>query len=263
MKRHLQLLIALALCAVPMLARADWDPGDPSKYEQLPDPNGWDVAVTGSFLADDFLCTETGYITQLHFWGSWKGDNVGAISNIRVEFWTDNPDSDGPGPDYSKPFYPLWGNDFGPSWFTERLYDTGDQGWYDPVSGEFTPNEQRPDHVNIYEYNIDMSNLSLLFKQEATAAAPALYWLLIKVTLVNDEQFDFGWKTALDQHYDDAVYDAASEWPPDWHKLVDPGIVGAVVSLDLAFVLNGVPVPEPSVLVLVGVGLITLWRRKR
>jgi hypothetical protein len=47
-------------------------------YPQLPDPGGWDVNATGNvslpnsiMLADDFRCTETGYIDDMHFWGSW------------------------------------------------------------------------------------------------------------------------------------------------------------------------------------------------
>jgi hypothetical protein len=262
MNKLLLIAAVLVVCVAPMPAPADWNPGDPSKYEQLPDPNGWDVAASGSFVADDFLCTETGYITQVHFWGSWKGDSVGVISNIRVEFWRNDP---GATEGFSHPSTPAWGDDFGPSEFSERPYDTGDQGWYDPVSGEFTPDNERPDHLSIYQYNIDMSNEPLLFKQEGTAAAPALYWLLIKVTLLNDEQFDFGWKTAIDQHYDDAVYDAAAEWPPDWHELIDPRFATAAVSLDLAFVLNGVAIPEPSVLVVAGLGLLGLLglRRKK
>src|SRR5438128_379175 len=65
-------------------AKADWNPGDPAKWVQLPDlQNGMDVLDTFSpilpynkILADDFLCTQTGPITSIHIWGSWLNDNV-------------------------------------------------------------------------------------------------------------------------------------------------------------------------------------------
>jgi hypothetical protein len=72
--------------------RADWNPNDPYKmhFPQLPDPNGWDVAfawqdpgVPGigqpaqrvpNFLADDWRCSETGPVSDVHFWLSMQGD---------------------------------------------------------------------------------------------------------------------------------------------------------------------------------------------
>ena len=64
---------------------ADWIEGDPHKmhWPQLPDPNGLDVMATEPFvLADDFECAETGYIKDIHFWGSWFGGYSDA--------WNDN-----------------------------------------------------------------------------------------------------------------------------------------------------------------------------
>ena len=59
--------------------------GGSTKWEQLPDlsPTGMDVDATWHpetpeppplILADDFLCTETGFITDIHIWGSWIND---------------------------------------------------------------------------------------------------------------------------------------------------------------------------------------------
>jgi len=55
-----------------------------TKWEQLPDLSltGMDVDATFKpaapdnmlLLADDFLCSETGYITDIHIWGSWIND---------------------------------------------------------------------------------------------------------------------------------------------------------------------------------------------
>jgi Dockerin type I domain len=41
-------------------------------YPQLPDETGWDVNATYPLvLADDWECSETGYVKDIHFWGSW------------------------------------------------------------------------------------------------------------------------------------------------------------------------------------------------
>jgi hypothetical protein len=74
-------VVCIAAFVVPALA--DWQPGDPYKmhFPQLPDENGWDVkADAGLCLADDWLCTHNGPVDEIHFWGSWKGDNVGTIA---------------------------------------------------------------------------------------------------------------------------------------------------------------------------------------
>ena len=70
------------------VAKADWVPADGHKMHspQLPDPNGWDVSATVDgqmvpplVLADDWQCSETGYIKDIHFWGSWLGGTRGEI----------------------------------------------------------------------------------------------------------------------------------------------------------------------------------------
>src|SRR3990170_7895753 len=66
---------------------ADWNPGDPAKWVQLPDlqPTGVDVKATyPKVLADDFLCTSTGPITDIHIWGSWLYDRLPVIPGTTV-----------------------------------------------------------------------------------------------------------------------------------------------------------------------------------
>jgi hypothetical protein len=47
-------------------------------FPQLPDSTGWDVKASGGIcLADDWQCSETGYVGDIHFWGSWKNGIVG------------------------------------------------------------------------------------------------------------------------------------------------------------------------------------------
>ena len=56
----------------------DWKPGSPHKmhWPQLPDLGftGIDVAATQVTLADDFKCTATGPIHDIHIWGSFDKD---------------------------------------------------------------------------------------------------------------------------------------------------------------------------------------------
>ena len=57
------------------------DSNDAVKYVQLPNLQGLDVWDSGpTVLADDFVCTATGPITDIHIWGSWLNDDVATNS---------------------------------------------------------------------------------------------------------------------------------------------------------------------------------------
>ncbi len=80
------------------------------KWLQLPDvsPTGIDIRVDRNdemprTLADDFECDESGLITDVHIWGSWKDDIKGRITTIHLSIHGDIPDPDGEGPGYSMP----------------------------------------------------------------------------------------------------------------------------------------------------------------
>jgi len=237
MKRALLLLAAtgLMVCA----AVADWDPGDPYKmhYPQLPDPTGWDVNGTyPKVLADDWMCTETGPVSDVHFWGSWRSDLVGQISRIHLSIHANVPD-----PGFSHPGELLWQHDFFPGEWTERIYGTGAQGWYNPNTGEFV----HPDHTTFFQYNIE--DIPDPFVQEQDQ----IYWLDISVVVEDPLNTMWGWKTSLDHWEDDAVW---SDIGGDWTPLVDP-LTGA--SLDMAFVIT----PEPASFGLLLLGAWMLRRR--
>ena len=70
-------------------------------FPQLPDPNGWDVrgdygGVSYTKLVDDWQCSQSGPISDVHIWGSWEGDTVGSIEYVDVRIYEDVPDPDGP-----------------------------------------------------------------------------------------------------------------------------------------------------------------------
>ncbi len=276
-------LMAVAVCGWVVSAQADWDPQNPdpdTKWVQLPDWNGWDVnAVSPNVLADDFLCTETGVITDVHLWGSWKGDRVGDITNITVAFLSDVPATDC---DYSQPGELLWKVDIDPydcnSGVQIRPYGEGDQGWYSPAHDWYSED----DHEGIWQVNIlldDFLKNDELFHQEEGN----VYWLAVSVETAwpdgqavgtdgfggDDYPPKFGWKTSVDHWNDDAVWgvlydrsDSTSDGP-FWHELVDPT---CTESLDLAFVLTGTPdnpVPEPGILAIFGFGIAGLLVKRR
>ena len=200
-------------------------------YPQLPDPDGWDVICMPPWtLADDFRCTSNGTITEIKFWGSWKGDIPGDVQMVHLSIHGDIPDPDGFGPQYSMPSNPpLWTYDVLQTEVTvsDPLY--GDQGWLDPVQGPI-----RPDHQQYYEYVVDIPP-----DQGFTQQVGTIYWLDIQVT-VEGMGPQWGWKTSLTNWNDDAVYD-----PGDgtWYELIDSY---TSESLDMAFVINGVPTEEPE-----------------
>ena len=278
-------LAALAMLAGPALA--DWDEGDSYKmhYPQLPDPNGWDVAATltgqapGLILrhvADDWTCNESGPVTDIHFWGSWKDDLVGVISHFEISIHADDPvGALGYFPDnqYSTPLYrddegnlgELWYQGVYPGEFTERWYASGDQGWYDPNDGTVLASN----HQEIYQYNIILPENDASFHQ----IEGEVYWLMIQAVMDPENSApgaEWGWKTSMSAHHlDDAVYfddhvQVPAGYPhedlqmPNYRELYDPSAVD-VVSLDMAFVIT----PEPGTLALLSMGTLALLRRKR
>lgn len=245
--------LAFGAMAVVLPMRADWPTpgGDPAKWVQPPDPNGWDVNFTyPKVLADDFLCTLTGPITDIHFWFSSFRDQPFVITNIHVSFHADIPAS--PTGGYSRPGALLWQRDFGTVAggigavaVTITNWGSGQQGWYDPNTWFF----EYPNHFTIWQANI-VGIPDPFFQQEGN-----IYWLDISV-MTQDGLL--GWKTSYQHFNDDAVWGDFPE--PFWQELRDPV---TQQSLDLAFVLTTVPEPGTVLLVAFGcVGLLALQRRR-
>ena len=208
----------------------EWSTGDPHKmhFPQLPDLQGWDVDVTAAnLLADDWKCSETGPVTDIHFWYSWQGDKVGIIDRVHASIYSNIPAGES-ATGYSIPGKLLWEGVFGPADCNLRHWATGDQGFI--MGGQGKPN----DHKNIYQCNI--CNIPYPFIQQAGQ----IYWLVLSITIRDPVGTHIGWKTSLDHFEDDAVYDAGGRWV----ELRDPR---TMFSLDLAFVITGQVVPEPGI----------------
>jgi hypothetical protein len=239
---------------------ADWDPiyssdgttiiNHKMHYPQMPDPFGWDVnASYPKVLADDWRCSETGPVSDIHFWGSWRFDQPIPIESINLSIHSDVPAVPGDPNSYSHPGELLWERKLLPGEWQERIWGTGDQGWYDPNTGEAV----RPDHFITWQYNV--VDIPDPFIQELGQ----IYWLDVSVVAgPAGTEPRWGWKTSLDHFNDDATWTDYDLVPPQpWQELRDP-LTGE--SLDLAFVIT----PEPtSALLFALAGTVWLWRRRR
>jgi|GEM_PF-7053132 len=223
----------------PLLA--DWDPGDEYKmhYPQLPDTTGWDVNATAPVvLADDWTCSESGYITDIHFWGSWMEGYTGIITSFIISIHRDIP-ADPPLIPYSRPLEPpVWQFEIPADWVVARSYDSETpEGWYSPSEGIVIPNN----HYEYWQYNIFLSQYldekDLFIQEEGT-----IYWLNISAIVEPGlPQPQWGWKTSRSTHHmDDAVW-AYLDFP-EWIEMKDPE--EPTISLDLAFVVTGKPGTE-------------------
>jgi len=256
MKMRTLLTISAVICTA-ITAQADWDPGDGHKmhYPQLPDPNGWNVKVDGpNTVADDFLCTQSGPITDVHFWGSWMDDSVGTIDLVHLSIHDD--DRSGP---YSKPGNLLWQINLDPS-----IAGSSIRPWdpYDPSlpQGFYDPNGQPPlvapnNHGQTWQVNLQIPEQDAFTQQEGN-----IYWLDIHVVsdwVIGQPTPQFGWKTSPDHFEDDAVYEELITG--EWFELFNP--LPPNESLDMAFVIT--PEPGSAMLAILGAGLCCLRRRKR
>jgi hypothetical protein len=232
----LTFLGAVLLAASPQ-ARADWNPGDPCKWLQMPDetPKGIDVEMTTPYqLADDFLCTNTGAITDLHLWVSWRDDIKPPDTQLRfnISIWSDQPNSGQPG-DYSHPLEMLWQTNMVAPHFTSRHWKevVPGEGWMRP------PSEYRPladQHIWQYNFFFDPENV---FTQTGTPQNPKVYWVAVSVTILGQPgEFFIGWKTSTNHWNDDAVWRFQNG---PWGELRYPPLhPDDGKSMDLAFVIT-------------------------
>jgi hypothetical protein len=252
---HLRFCFAVCLIGTFIsagVALADWDVGDAALYYQLPDPTGWDVySEWRNGVANDWVADIDAPITDIHFWGSWKGDVVGDMGDLLLQIF----DNDTSGT-FAKPGDQLWegvfsNDDLGQdNDYTTRLYDTGLQGFYDP---RYTDHWYPNNHYNMYQYNIN--TIDNPFIQEAGQT----YWLQIST---NYEGCDWGWKTSLDVTGNTSVFWDTYWWCGGYYQqLLQPnGYCNPRTPLDVAFVLT---TPEPATLFLMAIGAAAVLRKRR
>lgn len=190
-------------------------PFSDAKWLQPPDltPNGFDVAcrLEGDppiLLADDFLCTNHCAITNIVVWGSWLGDELpeNSPSNVSftLSFHADRPA--GTAQPWSIPGTNLWTRNFGPGQFSAEpiTFDGMQEGWYDPTTGQYTPNAD----WTCWQYTFPIDILDA-FVQTGTVENPVVYWLDVQANPHDPQQLArFGWKTTPPEYRwnDDAAW---------------------------------------------------------
>ncbi len=229
-------------------ASADWKPGDGYKmhFPQLPDPDGWDVSLMQpGIIADDWMCTGSGPVSDIHGWISVRGDADLIAESMILGIYSDAPIDQGAG--FSRPDKLLWSRTISAANLVVAGPFFGDEGWYDPLENFY----QRPDHTVYYQINI--TGIEQPFRQIENT----IYWLGVSVTQFAGVNSQVGWKTSLDHWNDDAVFLGSDGL---WHELIDPE---TGISLDMAFVIT----PEPGALVLLATAALGLllfaWRRRK
>lgn len=248
--RHLLAIgLGAALSASGGVSLADWDPQDGHKmhWPQMPDPNGWDICLNHSIIADDFQCSQTEPITDVHFWVSWQDDITrwDLIQSIDVTFFADAG---------SHPGNVLRGYSIAPTSpsFSYRLAGSGQQGWHCPS----TPYTEPLDHLNFYQIN-----LKPLDEPWFNQTQGGHYWLGLKITMLPDGDADpandpqIGWKTAMPTDH----FGEFSQWrigqPMPWQYVLPENFVR-----DQAFVIT---TPEPGALSLLAMVSVGLVRRRK
>lgn len=213
------------------------------KYEQPPNLAGFDVSDGSGFvLADDFVCTSTGPITDIHIWGSWLDDVHGVITNFVLGIYSDVPagtNSAGQ-PMPSHPGDLLWSESFPLGQFNESIFAVGQEHFISPASVDILG----PD-TNAWFYCFYPANP---FTQTGSASTPTIYWLAVYAQGIFGPPLaatpQFGWKTTALVKNDVSVNTpwagpslpgSGVTWNPNTTPASSPG---GAQPLDLAFVLT-------------------------
>jgi hypothetical protein len=238
------ILLALLVCAAagaPLRAAAgavscDWQPGDPYKmhWPQLPDLSftGIDISLAQGTLADDFKCTATGPIRDIHIWGSFRDDVLpqdgpGALT-LELSIYSDVPAQANA---WSRPGTLLWQRVFKPGEYAAARVHHGPEDWYDPAANQYLPGNHQ--QAFQYDFCIDADPFT---QKEGT-----IYWLAVR-DLHTATGYTFGWKTTSPRYRwnDDAVFGRSASTSAGWTEMTYPkqhSLEGE--TLDLAFVITG------------------------
>lgn len=224
------------------------EPPVDAKWYQPPDlsTDGMDVDATEpSILADDFLCTTNGALTNIVVYGSWLHDLLPpggpADCTFTLSIHADIPV--GPLP-WSTPGELLWLKTFAAGQYPlpEIEADQIAEGWLDPPTTNYIPGvAPGPADTVCWKYTFPIDPADA-FVQTGTVVNPIIYWLDVQA-MPNDPTGEarFGWKSSTTNWNDDAVWGQGLEpYPGPWTDLhYPPGHERHPESMDLAFEIYG------------------------
>jgi len=229
------------------MATGDEPAGGGAKWIQQPDLSqlGLDVDATDDIpptwpavtVADDFLCTSPGPLTNISIWGSFFEDQLPGGGADSTRFALNIHE------DIGKPGRVLWTGDF-----RTGDYDLGifaedlREGWYVPALD--SPNYQPFGDTVCWKYDFPIDPAEA-FVQEGTPENPAVYWLSVQGLVVHPPgsiATRFGWKTSPDNWNNSAFWALGQDLPLDsssWRGLTYPGghPLGGE-NIDLAFEIS-------------------------
>src|SRR2546422_4454821 len=176
-------LACLCLILVATPAQAHWPNTNATKFVQMPDlsTNGMDIFFVNypTILADDFVCTNTGPVTDVHLWISSIEDAPTTGGQFELSIWDDVPGDPAAGIP-SHPGKRLWSEIFGPGQYeivAPWAVNLQEQFWNLDAS---PPQFFGPD-TKLFQYNFYPKNP---FTQTGTPLTNVIYWL--GVSMQND-----------------------------------------------------------------------------
>jgi hypothetical protein len=239
----LSLFLFLAL-----IVSADWIPEDGHKmhFPQTPKlQDGLDISFGDFLVGDDWQCSSTGTVDDIHFWISWNNNAIQTIENIYVAIGSDIPASES-STGYSTPGDPLWDRLFIPQdQEVEIVTQTPvEQGWFDIQQGVITG------EIHDLWQQVNITDIINPFTQYEGS----IYWLVIGITVQSSEgePSNAGWKESGLHWNDNAVWLTFSPGE-EWIELVKPD--GSPI--DLAFVIT----PEPATIAMLALGALLFRKR--
>ncbi len=238
------LLCALVVATAPT-ALADWP--HPVKWDQLDPPSGsyqWSTITDtdSQMVADDFMCDETGWITDIEFYA------IGALADVdalRVTFWTDVPADE---------------------------YEESRPG---SLLSDLTVNPADPDDPLHLGFQVFQGGglearvkINLPEKDWFVQQQDNIYWMGIQGFAGM-----YGWivrDPVACTNLDDAVY--IDKQGVRWHLGYDASggfdkyqglLPNGWTSADMTFKLTGKAIPEPSLVVLFAIAGVAILKRRR
>ncbi len=198
------------------------------KYVQNPSfTNGINVNATFSptdpvdndpwVLADDFPCTNSGPITDIHLWGSWLSDQGDYYAIYTLAIWSDVPATTNGA--YNHPGQWLWTQTYYPGQYTFCLYTNRLEQFYNGVSvNNGSPRLGSSSNQFYLCFDVYPTNS---FYQTGTTNSPTNYWLSVTV---QSSACYFGWKSSVAANTNAAVAAYSGNFypqPADWYPMTN------------------------------------------